>query len=138
MDARQNAIEEMREKMTRWAVWGMLHHRRYKGNTQIIIEWIEQHSKHLATEEVQTKYDQMVQKIWTKENEAEAWKVEFLLCDRNRWGYHQNDRRVLLVYFRLPPSIPIGKIARRLDCKPWEVKETVDNALFFMSKIWRY
>ena len=30
------------------------------------------------------------------------------------------------------------QIARRLDCKPWEVKETVDNALFFMSKIWRY
>lgn len=67
-----------------------------------------------------------------------AEKVRKLLHDQTKWCFHERDRKTLIIYYlKVHPAEPIGSIARKLDCKPWQVETLVKYALYYLSTIWR-
>ena len=71
-------------------------------------------------------------------NAIVAEKVRKLLHDQTKWHFHERDRKTLMTYYlKVHPAEPIGSIARKLDCKPWQVETLVKYALYYLSTIWR-
>lgn len=69
---------------------------------------------------------------------VEAEKARKLIHDPQKWQGHKDERRLLVVYYlKVRPSEPIGSIAKKLDCKPWQVEKKMNQALYYLSKIWR-
>ena len=67
-----------------------------------------------------------------------AEKMRQLLHTPELWSGHKRERDVLVMYYLIiHPNEPIGCIARKLECKPWQVETVVKNALYYLSTIWR-
>ena len=67
-----------------------------------------------------------------------AEKMRKLFHTMEAWSGHKRDRDVLVTYYlNIHPNEPIGCIAKKLDCKPWQVEKVVKNALYYLSTIWR-
>ena len=71
-------------------------------------------------------------------NAIVANKVQDLIQDREKWKFHERDRQILITYYlKVHPAEPIGLIARKLECKPWQVDRLVKGALYYFSTIWK-
>lgn len=67
-----------------------------------------------------------------------AEKVRKLIHDQTKWRFHERDRKILVTYYlKVRPNDRIGVIAKKLECKPWQVDRLVKNALYYLSTIWR-
>ena len=67
-----------------------------------------------------------------------AEKMRKLIHKDSAWSGHRRERDVLVTYYlKVHPCEPLGSIARKLDCKPRKVEESVKNALYYLSTIWR-
>lgn len=67
-----------------------------------------------------------------------AEKMRKLIHNDEAWSGHRRDRDILVTYYlKVHPHAPIGRIARMLDCKPWQVDKLVNDALYYLSTIWR-
>lgn len=71
-------------------------------------------------------------------NAIVANKIQDLIQDRSKWKFHERDRQILITYYlKVHPAEPIGLIAKKLECKPWQVDRLVKGALYYLSTIWR-
>lgn len=71
-------------------------------------------------------------------NAIVAEKVRKLIHDQTKWRFHERDRKILVTYYlKVHPAEPIGSIAKKLECKPWQVDRLVKGALYYLSTIWR-
>lgn len=67
-----------------------------------------------------------------------AEKVRKLIHDQTKWRFHERDRKILVTYYlKVRPNDRIGVIAKKLECKPWQVDRLVKNALYYLSTIWK-
>lgn len=137
-DPRRYRIEPMHEFMLQWSAWGRHHPVRVESMTYRIMCWIEAHAKRDRDIEDGIVRGEPIH-IVDEDRERIAWKVEYLLTRPHIWEGHERERRVLISYYRdARPSMPIGKIANQLlDCRPWQVEETVKKALLYFSYWWR-
>lgn len=66
-----------------------------------------------------------------------AEKMRKVIHNDVAWSGHRRERDVLVTYYlKTHPGMPIGRIARKLDCKPWQVDSLVKDALYYLSLIW--
>lgn len=71
-------------------------------------------------------------------NAIVANKIQDLIQDRSKWRFHERDRQILITYYlKVHPAEPIGLIAKKLECKPWQVDRLVKGALYYISTIWK-
>ena len=71
-------------------------------------------------------------------NAIVAEKVRKLIHTPDLWRFHERERRILVTYYlKVRPAEPIGAIAKKLDCKPWQVERLVKDSLYYLSTIWR-
>ena len=71
-------------------------------------------------------------------NEIIAEKVRKLIHDQTKWRFHERDRKILVTYYlKVRPNDRIGVIAKKLECKPWQVDRLVKDALYYLSTIWK-
>lgn len=71
-------------------------------------------------------------------NAIVAEKVRKLIHDQTKWRFHERDRKILVTYYlKVHPAEPIGSIAKKLECKPWQIDRLVKGALYYLSTIWR-
>lgn len=71
-------------------------------------------------------------------NAIVANKIQDLIQDRSKWKFHERDRQILITYYlKVHPAEPIGLIAKKLECKPWQVDRLVKGALYYISTIWK-
>lgn len=71
-------------------------------------------------------------------NAIVAEKVRKIIHDQTKWRFHERDRKILVTYYlKVHPAEPIGSIAKKLECKPWQVDRLVKGALYYLSTIWR-
>lgn len=67
-----------------------------------------------------------------------AEKMRTLIHDDRAWSGHRRERHVLVTYYlKVHPSEPLGRIAKKLDCRSWQVEKTVKDSLYYLSQIWR-
>ena len=67
-----------------------------------------------------------------------AEKMRKLIHNDDAWSGHKRDRDVLVIYYlKVHPTEPRGRIAKKLDCRPWQVEKIVSDALYYLSKMWR-
>ena len=116
------------EVLTTWGTENQLKRRKYKSNTLVIIEWLKDHAKKKRKIQTSTVEDD----IWRN---ARRTDIHILLHDVDaalalpNWLGHEDERRAILVYYYLFLRAPLGRVARELDCKPWEVEEVMKKAL---------
>ena len=137
-DPRRERIEPMHHFMSHWASWGRHNPVRIESMTYRIMCWIEAHAKRDKDIEEGIVKGEPIHVV-DEDRERIAWKVEYLLTRQHIWQGHQRERQVLIRYYRdVKPNWPIGKIAYKvLDCRPWQVEETVKEALLYLSYWWR-
>ena len=72
------------------------------------------------------------------ENAIIAEKVRKLIHDQTKWRFHERDRKILVTYYlKVRPAEPLGSIAKKLECRPWQVDRLVKGALYYLSTIWK-
>lgn len=65
-----------------------------------------------------------------------AEKMRKLLHKDEAWQGHRRERDILVTYYlKVHADEPIGRIARKMDCKPWEINTLVKHALYYLSTI---
>lgn len=65
-----------------------------------------------------------------------AERMRKLLHNDQAWQGHRRERDVLVTYYlKVHPHAPIGRIARMLDCKPWQVNKLLNDSLYYLSVI---
>lgn len=71
-------------------------------------------------------------------NAIVAEKVRKLIHDQTKWRFHERDRKILVTYYlKVRPAEPLGSIAKKLECRPWQVDRLVKGALYYLSTIWK-
>ena len=65
-----------------------------------------------------------------------AEKMRKLIHKDEAWQFHRRERDILVTYYlKVHPQEPIGRIARKLDCKPWQVEKLVNDSLYYLATI---
>lgn len=134
-EPRRSKIEPMHEFMVMWARWGRYHPVRQESMTLKIMMWIRDHSKRVEEIREGLVTDRP---IHVQEDDAEkiAWKVEHYLRMLGEEG-KVRERNILKTYYLMPDNSKVGYVARKLDCKPWQVEKVVKDALYVLSQFWR-
>lgn len=142
-DPRRSEIEPMHEIMLAWAdFW------RDKPRYGVSITWVAMCSIRAQHFDAKELFDpKNVRRGLTLGlpthkprvvNAIIAEKVRKLLHDQTKWQFHERDRKILVTYYlKVHPAEPIGLIARKLECKPWQVERLVKGALYYISTLWR-
>lgn len=136
-DPRRATIEPMHEFMQIWAdFW------RDKKRYEVSITYIAcmaVRDFHKRVHDIREGYviGQPI-RIIRRDRAVIAERVRKIIHTPELWEGHKDERRILVTYYlKIHPSMPIGKIASMLDCKPWEVDKKVKDALYYLSTIWR-
>lgn len=142
-DPRRSEIEPMHEIMLAWAdFW------RDKPRYGVSITWVAMCSIRAQHFDAKELFDPknvrrgLTLGLPTRKprvvNAIIAEKVRKLLHDQTKWKFHERDRKILVTYYlKVHPSDPIGKIAKKLECRPWQVDRLVKGALYYLSTIWK-
>ena len=65
-----------------------------------------------------------------------AERMRKLLHNDEAWQFHHRERDILVTYYlKVHPHMPIGRIARKLECKPWQVEKLVNDSLYYLATI---
>lgn len=142
-DPLRSRIEPMHEKMKVWADYW-----RDKPRYGVSITWVAMCSIRAQHFDAKKLFDpknprrgltlDQPTRVPRAVNAIVAEKVRKLLHDQTKWHFHERDRKTLVTYYlKVHPAEPIGSIARKLDCKPWQVETLVKYALYYLSTIWR-
>lgn len=134
-DPRRNQIEPMHEMMVIWANYW-----RDKPTVRVSPTWkamcaVRDWSKRIDTIREGLVTGQPI-RITRTDTEMIAERMRKLLHKDESWQGHHRERDVLVTYYlKVNPNVPIGAIARKLDCKPWQVNRLVNDALYYLSTI---
>lgn len=135
-DPRRSELEAMDEIMTIWADYWRDRHHRGVSSTWIAMQAVRNWSQRVEKIREGLVLGQPI-RITRTDTVIIAEKVRKLIHDDALWSGHRRERDVLVTYYlKVHPSWPIGRIAKNLDCKPWDVESTVRNALCYFSLIW--
>lgn len=126
----------MHEFMQTWAQWGRYHPVRSESMTYKIMCWVRDHSKRIEDIREGIVIGQPIH-CQDADFDKIALKVEHYLCKAELWSGHIRERDVLKIYYQMSQEAKPGFIARKLECKPWQIEEVVKVALFYLSGIWR-
>ena len=142
-DPRRAEIEPMHEMMMAWAdFW------RDRPRYGVSITWIAMCSiraQHFSAKELfdpknvrrGLTLDKPI-RVPRAANEIIAEKVRKLIHDQTKWRFHERDRKILVTYYlKVRPAEPLGSIAKKLECRPWQVDRLVKGALYYLSTIWK-
>lgn len=135
-DPRRAQIEPMDDFLRTWARWGKFRPIRYASLTYRVMCWLRDHSK-----EVQQIREGIVTgeriRYYERDEDCEriALKVEHYLRKMFESGM-QEEVRTLKKYYLSSPEINIGYLAKKLQCKPYQIENKVKDALYQLSKIW--
>lgn len=136
-DPRRDRIESMHELMLIWAnFW------RDRPRYDVSITWvamcaIRDWSKRISDIREGIVLGQPI-RVTRTDTLMIAEKMRKLIHNGEAWSGHHRERDVLVTYYlKVHPNEPIGRIARKLDCKPWQIDKIVNDALYYLSTIWR-
>lgn len=142
-DPRRADIEPMHEKMVAWAdFW------RDRQRYGVSITWVAMCSirdQHFNAKELfdpknvrrGLTLDKPI-RVPRDVNAIVAEKVRKLIHDQTKWRFHERDRKILVTYYlKVRPAEPLGSIAKKLECRPWQVDRLVKGALYYLSTIWK-
>lgn len=142
-DPRRADIEPMHEMMVAWAdFW------RDRPRYGVSITWVAMCSIRAQHFNAKELFDpKNVRRGLTLEkpirvqravNAIVAEKVRKLIHDQTKWRFHERDRKILVTYYlKVRPAEPLGSIAKKLECRPWQVDRLVKGALYYLSTIWK-
>lgn len=137
-DPRRSSIEPMHEFMQIWSNYYRERPRQGVSITWIAMCSVRDWSKQIKTIREGIAIGLPIRRIRSTEERFIADRVDKMLSENELWIGHKREKNVLITYYlKVHPSWPIGKIAKALDCKPWQVEKTVKDALFYFSTIWR-
>ncbi len=134
-DPRRAQIEPMHNFLEKWARWGRYRPIRHESMTYKIMCWVRDHLSRVA--EIREGIV-LGQPIHCSDDDCEkiAWKVEHYMILMGNEGY-KREREILRIYYlKSHPALPIGKLAKMMECKPWQVEQMVKEALYRLSTIW--
>lgn len=136
-DPRRSQIEPMHELMLIWAdFW------RDRPRYEVSITWVAMCAVRDWSKRVQDIREGIVLgqpiRVTRTDTAIIAEKMRKLIHNDEAWSGHRRDRDVLVTYYlKVHPKFPLGLIAKKLDCKPWQVEKTVNDALYYLAQIWR-
>ena len=139
-DPRRSELESMHEKMEIWAdFW------KDRPVRNVSITWIVMNSIRMwSNKKPKEREHERESNPWSNlrrpyaERTIIAERVRRIIHDQEAWKFHATERRILVTYYlKVKPAMPIGAIARKLDCKPWQVERLVKDALYYLSTIWK-
>lgn len=134
-DPRRSQIEPMHEMMVIWANYWRDKPHLHVSPTYTAMCAVRDWSKRV--EEIRESIVLGKPIRVTRTDEAIiAEKMRKLIHKDDAWQGHRRERDILVTYYlKVHPHMPIGRIARMMDCKPWEINALVKNALYFLSTI---
>lgn len=136
-DPRREQIEPMHELMLIWANYWRDRPRYDVSITYVAMCAIRNWSKRVSDIREGIVLGQPI-RVTRTDTMIIAEKMRKLIHNQEAWSGHKRDRDVLVMYYlNIHPNEPIGRIARKLDCRPWQVEKTVNDALYYLSTIWR-
>ena len=136
-DPRREQIEPMHEMMLIWADYW-----RDRPRYDVSITWVAMCAVRDWSKRISDIREGIVLgkpiRVTRTDTMMIAEKMRKLIHNQAAWSGHMRDRNVLVTfYLKVHPNEPIGRIAKKLDCKPWQVETVVNNALYYLSTIWR-
>ena len=135
-DPRRERIEPMHELLSIWAQYWKDRPRQNVSSTWIAMCAVRDWSKRVKEIREGLVLGKPIRCTRT-DNMMIAEKMMTLFQNEALWRFHRRERDVLVIYYlKVHPSEPIGSIARKLDCKPWQVELTVKDALSYIATIW--
>lgn len=142
-DPRRAQIEPMHEFMTIWASYWRDSHTvsSQVSPTWMIMDALERFSGRVG--DIRENFGALPEerkpiKITRSDNAIIAEKVRKLIHDQDAWrGRHRLRHALVTFYLKTRPKDPIGRIARKLECKPWQVNRLMCDALYYMSTVWK-
>lgn len=136
-DPRRGELEAMHEMMTIWADYWRDRHHQGVSSTWIAMQAVRDWSKRVETIREGLVLGQPI-RVTRTDTAMIAEKVRKLIHNDALWSGHRRERDILVTYYaKIHPDAPIGRIARKLDCKPWQVDSLIKDSLHYMSLIWR-
>ena len=128
-DPRRSQIEPMHEFMTIWANYWRDSHTvsSQVSPTWMIMDALERFSGRVG--DIRENFGALPEerkpiKITRSDNAIIAEKVRLLIHDQDAWrGRHRLRHALVTFYLKTFNHEPIGRIARKLDCKPWDVNK---------------
>lgn len=136
-DLRRHQIEPMHELMLIWADYW-----RDRPRYDVSIMWVAMCAVRDWSKRIQDIREGIVLgqpiRVTRTDTFVIAEKMRKLIHDDGAWSGHRRDRDILVTYYlKIHPKEPIGRIAKKLDCKPWQIEKVVNDALYYLSQIWR-
>ena len=134
-DPRRSQIEPMHEMMVIWANYWRDKPHLHVSPTYTAMCAIRDWSKRV--EEIRESIVLGKPIRVTRTDEAIiAEKMRKLIHKDEAWQFHRRERDILVTYYlKVHPQEPIGRIARKLDCKPWQVDKLLKDSLYYLSTI---
>ena len=135
-DPRRAELEAMDELMQIWANYWRDRSHQGVSSTWIAMQAVRDWSKRVEQIREGLVLGQPI-RVTRTDTVMIAEKVRKLIHDEKLWSWHHRERDVLVTYYlKVHPNEPIGSIARKLDCRPWQVNSVVKDALHYISLIW--
>ena len=134
-DPRRAQIEPMHEMMLIWADYWRDKPHFHVSSTYIAMCAVRDWSKRI--EEIREEIVLGKPIRMTRTDVAMiAETMRKLIHNDDAWRFHHRERDILVMYYlKVHPQEPIGRIARKLDCKPWQVEKLVNDSLYYLSTI---
>lgn len=117
----------MHELLSLWGQESQPRRRPYMSNTYVIMRWLEDHAKK-HVKRMSLPSDLTPHSINRPYVNKLVDQVDAALS-RDKWIGHEDDRRAIIIYYYAFLYARLGRVARELDCKPWEVEARMMKAL---------